>query len=482
MAPAESRIDPALQRMANAIIVGAMAIILNTTIVSVALPTLGEEFHVGLGTIQWVTTGYLLAMFAVIPLTGWLQARFGGKHLWLASLTVFTVGSALGAASWNAASLIAFRVLAGLGGGIAIPLMATLLMQAAGGKNVGRLMASVGLPAALGPIMGPVVGGVILTYAPWEWLFLVNVPFGVIGFWLAMRYLPHDKPSTPARLDGMGAVLSIVGIVTLIYGLTNVAADGGFVHANVILPASIGALLIAAYCVYALRLPTPAIIDIRLLKHRELTVSTLLMFISGIALYGAMFLLPLFYQELRGKDALATGLLLIPQGVGSLLSRAVAGRLTDTIGPRWVAVVGFAVVALGTAPFAFSSVDTGSFALGVVLFVRGLGMGAVLIPLMTTAYVGLRHHEIPDASIVTRVGQQLGGSVGVAMLAVVLTTGLTGALSMDDAAAAFDATFWWATGATGVGALLSLLLPARGAKLDERTMDDVIEDELALAD
>lgn len=201
MAPAEHRIDPAVRRMANAIIVGAMAIILNTTIVSVALPTLGEEFNVGLGTIQWVTTGYLLAMFAVIPLTGWLQARVGGTRLWLVSLGVFTLGSALCATAWSASSLILFRVIQGLGGGIAIPLMATLLMQAAGGKNAGRLMASVGLPAALGPIMGPVLGGVILNYLPWEWLFLVNLPFGAIGFWMAVRALPHDKPTEPAALD-----------------------------------------------------------------------------------------------------------------------------------------------------------------------------------------------------------------------------------------------------------------------------------------
>lgn len=482
MASAETRIDPGLRRMANAIVVGAMAIILNTTIVSVALPTLGEEFHTGLGTIQWVTTGYLLAMFAVIPLTGWLQALVGGKRLWIASIGLFTLGSALTATAWDTTSLIGFRVLQGLGGGMVIPLMATLLMQAAGGKNVGRLMAAVGLPAAIGPIMGPVVGGIILAYLPWEWLFLVNVPFGIVGILMALRALPDDRSPHPVKLDVPGALLVIVGIVSLIYGLTNVAADGGFRHPNVLIPAGAGAVLIAAYCLYALRLTPTPIIDIRLFKHRELTVSTLLMFISGIALYGAMFLLPLFYQELRGRDALATGLLLIPQGVGSLLSRTVAGRLTDTIGPRWVAFVGFAVVAIGTVPFAFSGAATSAFLLGVVLFVRGLGMGAVLIPLMTTAYVGLEHAEIPDASIITRVGQQLGGSVGTAALAVVLTTGLADVTSAEGAASAFDSTFWWAAAATAVGALLSILLPGRAAQVDDETADAVVEDELALAD
>lgn len=249
-----------------------------------------------------------------------------------------------------------------------------------------------------------------------------------------------------------------------------------------LLPAGVGAVLIVAYVAHALRGSGTPIIDIRLMKHRELTVSTLLMFISGIALYGAMFLLPLFYQELRHRDALATGLILIPQGIGTLVTRAIAGRLTDTVGPRWVAVAGFAVIALGTLPFAFSGADTSSFTLGIVLFVRGMGLGAVLIPLMTTAYVGLEHREIPDASIVTRVGQQLGGSVGVAALAVVLTTGLTSALSPADAEAAFDATFWWATGATAVGAILSLLLPARAGGMDGETRDDIVQDELALAD
>jgi len=468
-APTNPLQDPVVRKVIAAIMVGAMAVVFDSTILSVAIPTLSKDLGAPLNTIQWVVTAYLLAMFAVIPLTGWAQARFGGKRLWLAALSVFTLGSLLCGFAWSATSLIAFRALQGLGGGVIIPLMATIFMQAARGRAPGRLMAVVGLPMALGPILGPVIGGVVLHFAHWSWLFWINFPLGVVGFVMAMRMIPSDPPTGRPRLDGWGAVLATSGVVALIYGLSNVARDGGFAHANVVVPGLAGLALVACFIAYSLRRGDDALIDLALFRHRPLATSTLLAFLAGMALYGAMLLLPLFYQQLRGADVLATGLLLIPQGVGTLASRGIAGRLTDQIGARAVVIGGFAIMTAATLPFAFADTGTSAWWLGALLFARGFGTGAVFMPLMAAAYVGLAHDEIPHASILTRVAQQLGGSFGIAIIAVVLQTHVAHATSAADAAHAFHVTFWWAVGSALLALVVAPLLPGKAMVLAAAT-------------
>jgi EmrB/QacA subfamily drug resistance transporter len=341
-----------------------------------------------------------------------------------------------------------------------MPLMATVLMQAAGGRNLGKLMATVSLPAALGPILGPVLGGVILNYLSWRWLFLVNLPLGIIGLVLAIRLFPAGEPGRRVPLDVVGVLLVAPGAIGVIYGLTQVTEAGGFGATRVLVPLVTGALLLAAFVGWALRRGERALIDIKLFRHRSLATSAALLVLTGIALYGAMLLLPLYWQEVRGRDALDAGLLLVPQGIGALASRTLAGRMTDAIGGRWVALAGFAIVTVGTIPFAFAGEHTSTWWLMGTLVVRGFGLGAVFIPLMTGAYVGLERHEIPDASIITRVAQQLGGSFGTAVLAVILASAAHHATDRAGIADAFNEAFWWATGFTGIAVVLCLLLPA----------------------
>ncbi|PJI86545.1 MDR family MFS transporter [Luteimicrobium subarcticum] len=466
--PQPAGIDPDLRRLTVAVIVGAVAVILDTTIVSVGLHELGTALDASVATIQWVSTAYLLAMFVTIPLTGWLQSRLGSKRLWLIALSVFVLGSALCALAWDAPSLIAFRVVQGLGGGVLMPLMSTVLMQAAHGRDLGRLMAAVSLPVAVGPILGPVLGGLVLGFLSWHWLFLINVPIGAVGIWLAVRYFPAGEPGRPTRLDAVGLALLVPGVVATIYGLTQVAELGGFGHARVLVPLLGGLALVGGFVAWALREGERALIDVRLLRNRPLAASSLLMFLSGMVLYGAMLLLPLYWQEVRGYDALGAGLLLVPQGVGALASRTLAGRLTDAIGGRAVAVGGFAILTLGTLPFAFVGATSTTWLLLAVLVVRGFGLGAVMIPLMTGAYRGLDRRDMPDASIITRVSQQVGGSFGTAVLAVVLATAAGTAASLGDLADAFDAAFWWATGLAALATVLCVLLPGRTSDAVER--------------
>jgi EmrB/QacA subfamily drug resistance transporter len=460
-------LPPETRRALTALIIGGVAAVLDTTIVSIALNSLVHALHSSVAEIQWVSTGYLLALGVVIPVVGWGQARFGGKRLWMVALTLFVGASALCATAWNAESLIAFRVLQGLGAGMIFPLMQTLAMQTAraaqggGNSSSGRVVATVSLPIAAGPILGPVLGGVILNWLDWRWLFLVNVPVCAVGLYLAWRFLPADAPASPgtrSRLDLPGLLLIAPGLAGILFGLSNVGKSGGLGRVDVQVPLIAGLVLLIAFVAWTLRRAGSALIDVRLLRIRSVGASSAVLFLAGACTYAAMFLLPLYWQELRGFSVLEAALLLIPQGVGSLLTRTMAGRLTDRIGGRAVAVAGFVLIALATVPFALAGPGTNQWWLGAVLLVRGLGLGAVLIPVMTVAFVDLDPGEMPHASMLTRISQQVGGSFGVAVGAVVLQSVLA---SGHSAAHAFGQAFWWTIGFTVVAALASFFLPGR---------------------
>jgi predicted MFS family arabinose efflux permease len=260
-------------------------------------------------------------------------------------------------------------------------------------------------------------------------------------------------------------VLLLPALVALLLGLSNSAGGDGFGATDAWLPLAIGGILLAAFVVYALRRGDRALVDLRLLRHRSVWSGSALLFLSGLAAYGIMLLLPLYLQQLRGFDVLAAGLFLVPQGLGTLASRSLAGRLTDRLGARWVAVVGFAIVGAATIPFAFSTATTNEWLLMALLFVRGFGLGAIVMPLMVASFQGLASADIPHSSIITRTAQQLGGSFGTAVLAVILQSGLTAHATQGTSgvAAAYDQAFWWSIGFTALAVVLSLALPGRPA-------------------
>jgi EmrB/QacA subfamily drug resistance transporter len=458
-APADA-IDPALRRLAFTLIVGAFAVIFDTTIMSVAVDSLARQLHVSLSTIQWVSTGYLLALATVMPAVGWLQAVLGGKRLWIASLGLFLLGSLLAASAWNAASLITFRVIQGSGGGIMMVLMFTLIMQAAKGRNIGKVMSLVTVPTALGPVIGPVIGGVILHLGDWRWIFLFNVPFAVTGILLAWRDLPADQPGARRRLDVIGMLLLSPGIAAVIYGLTQIGSTG-LADPKAALPLAAGVALLAGYTGWALRRGPDALINIRLFRHRNLTASTVLVLLSGAALYGTMLLLPLYWQQVRGESALGAALLLIPQGVGTLISRGLAGKYMDRLGPRPVAMAAFVLTFASTVPFGFVTATTSNITLMAVLFARGIGLGAAMITIMGAAFVGLKPDEIPQGAGISRVAQLIGGSAGIALLITILQRASVGAHTTAALASAFGDAFWCSAALAAAALPLCLLLPGR---------------------
>ncbi|GGM40105.1 MDR family MFS transporter [Promicromonospora citrea] len=451
-------VAPGVWPVAWTAIVGGLGVLFASTTVAVAVEPLAGILGVPLSTVQWISTGYLLALAVVVPIVPWAQDRIGGRRLWIVGLAVFLVASLLAAVAWDAPSLIAFRALQGAAGGILMPMMATLVMQAAAGKGLGRVMAVVSMPAVLGPILGPALGGLVLDTLDRHWLFVVTVPFAVGGILMALRYLPKDEPTRPTRLDVVGFVLMALGLAGVLYGLSNASKEGGFGHPDVLAPLVAGVAAIALFSWRTLRRTEDPLIDLRLLRHGALSSSTVLLLLSGFALYGAMLLVPLYFQQLRGATALEAGLLLIPQGVGTLASRTVAVRLAEKVGARWVVLVGFVIVAVGTLPFLTATEHTSLVLISGFLLVRGLGLGAVTVLLMALAFEGLARDEVPHASVISRIGQQLGGSFGTAVLAVVLQSAVAAA---DTPADGFQVAFWWATGFTVAAVALSLLLPRR---------------------
>ncbi|WP_078503762.1 MDR family MFS transporter [Streptomyces sulphureus] len=449
--------------MAITLIVGALGVVFDTTIISVALNDLAKDFGATLSTIQWVSTGYMLAVFVTIPLAGWAQARLGGRRLWVVALGGFLVGSILSALAWNATSLIAFRIVQGLAGGIMMPLMYTLLMQATKGRNIGKVMAIITVPTALGPILGPVLGGLVLYLADWRWLFLINIPFCLVGIWLAWRNLPDDRPAADrprVRLDTVGLILLCPGSAALLYGLSQVDGSTGFASAQVLIPLLAGVALVGGFAVWALTRASAPLVDVRMFRHRSVASSSTLLFLGGISLFGSMMLLPLYFQQVRGATPLGAGLLLIPQGVGALVARGLAGKYMDRVGSRTVALVAFVFVAASTVPFAFVTADTDESLLMAALFVRGIALGAAMIAPMGAAFVGLEHEQIPDASMITRVAQQIGGAVGVAILLVILQQNIGDAHTPSALADGYDHAFWWSVALTAAAVPLCLLLPS----------------------
>jgi EmrB/QacA subfamily drug resistance transporter len=465
------RIEPYVWKIAGVVILGMTMSILDTTIVNVALDTLGRELGSTLAEIQWVVTGYMLALAAVIPLTGWSARRFGAKRVYIASVTLFTIGSALCGLAESSTSLILFRVLQGVGGGMIMPIAQMIMAEVAGPKRMGRVMGIVVMPAMLAPILGPVVGGLILQNLHWSWIFLVNVPIGIVAVALGYRMLPESDLGEPGKLDWVGLVLLVCSMPLIIYGLSEIATKESFTAPTVIWPIVGGLLLAAAFGWHALRVERP-LLDVRLYANRIFAAASLTTFGLGAALFGAMILVPLYYQEVRGESVIVTGLLTGPQGLGMLLVAPWIARMTDRFGGGRVAVVGVSILTISSLPLAFIGADTSIAFISGLLFVRGIGIGLSFIPVTTVAFASLRPDQLSDATPQMNVLQRVGGAIGVAVLAVVLQRARAGTHGPAELAGAFGTAYWWAVGICAASIIpVLVLLRAEGPKEGMPTAD-----------
>jgi len=365
--------------------------------------------------------------------------------------------------AWSPASLIGFRVLQGLGGGMVLPVGQAVLVQATPADKFGRVMAALGVPAMLGPVAGPVLGGVLVTSLSWRWIFYINIPVCLAALALSVRAMPSAAAPGRSRLDWLGLALLSPGCAAVVLGLAQTGRYNGFGDAHVLIPLVGGVVLLAAFCANALRVRYP-LIDLRLFAKRGFASASATMFVSGFVLFGAMGALPLYYQIAQGDSAERAGLLLIPLGLGMGLSLAVAGRLSDKIAPRTIALAGLLFTALGTFAFTQLSADTSNLLLGAAQVCSGIGIGAALVPIMSAAFRGLEPAAVPRASTSIRIMQQLGGSFGSAALFIIIQHQLTShPHTAAGLAAAFGTTFWWVLAFAAVMLIPVLFLPGGGS-------------------
>ncbi|NGO67530.1 MDR family MFS transporter [Streptomyces boncukensis] len=454
-APSAARVDPKLLRIAFILVLGTFMATVDATIVSVGIDTLAGEFGASVAEIQWVSTAYLLAVVAAVPASGWLADRFGGRRTWLAAVGVFLLGSALCALAWSATSLIVFRVVQGLGGGLLPATGQALLARIAGPDRTGRVISIVAVVPLLSPVLGPLVGGAILGTASWPWLFLVNLPIGLVAMLLARRHVPAVPPSERrTAFDLRGAALLSPGLAVLVFGLTEVS------HGRT-LPAaagvSAGLAMLAGFAVHGLRTRRTPLVDPRLFAQPPFGAAALALLVLGASVFGTMFLLPLYFQTGRGLSAGEAGLLLAPQGLGAAAGSVLVNRTIDKVAPRALVVTGIVLILVGTVPFTQLGHRPTDALIASALVVRGVGMAMVSAPVMNIVYSRIEPAHLPRAAGALNLLNTVGGSIGTAALAVVLQNRLTA--RGPDIAQAFADTFWWVLGLCLLAAAGATRLP-----------------------
>src|ERR1700742_5220359 len=369
-----SRIESHVWRIAAVVVLGTIMSVLDTTIVNVALDTLGRDLNASVDKIKWVATGYLLALAAVIPVSGWASRRFSGRTVYLFSLVLFTAGSVLCGLADSVESLVAFRVIQGIGGGMLVPTGQMILVKASGPRNLPKVMSAIGVPIVLAPIFGPTLGGLLLEHVSWQSIFLINLPVGILTLVAALKLLPKDQPEGAERLDFLGLGMLSVGLVGITYGLAETGSAGTLFASSVLVPMAIGIAGVAAFVWRALHIPNP-LLNVRLYADRAFTAASITTFCLGAALFGAMVLMPLYFQVVRGEDAVTTGLLLIPQGLGAAVAMGLSGRATERWGGGITAALGTLITLGATVPFVLLGANTSFLLIAGAMIVRGFGIG-----------------------------------------------------------------------------------------------------------
>ncbi|MFC0314620.1 DHA2 family efflux MFS transporter permease subunit [Gordonia phosphorivorans] len=407
--------------VAGVVVLGAIMSILDVTVVAVAQLPFMQDFNVdNPATVAWTMTGYTLALAAVIPTAGWAASRFGTRNVYIASLVLFLLGSLLCALSTNIGMLVAFRMIQGLGGGLLMPIGMMIMTRAAGPDRVGSVMAILGIPMLLGPIAGPILGGWLIDVASWHWIFLINIPLGLIALVYAWMVLPTNDKAPGRKLDIIGLLLLSPGLALFLFGVSSSAEEGTFNAPRVYVSMIVGGLLILAFVFWALRAKYP-LLDLRLFRNRTLTVSVITMAFFAVAFFGSGLLYPQYFQMVGEKSPMMAGLLLAPQGLGAMLTMPIAGKLTDKMGPGKFVLGGLVLILIGVSMFIAVGPEPSYVYLCGALFIQGLGMGMTMMPIMSAALASLRGDDVSDGSTMLNALQQTAASIGTAVITVIFT-------------------------------------------------------------
>ncbi|ASU85796.1 MFS transporter [Nocardiopsis gilva YIM 90087] len=469
----DDRLDTALLRLIGVTLLGGIMGILDSTMVTVAADTLSQAFGSSLSVISWASTGYLLALTVTIPITSWAVRRFGVKRLWLFGLVLFVAASLASALSWSVESLVLFRVVQGAGAGILDPLVLVILARAAGPSRAGRVMGMMGVVLSLGPVLGPVLGGLLLDSMGWRSMFYINLPIGIVAFMLALRVIPTDPPGeqdarTP--LDIVGFLLLAPGFAATVLALTQAGEHAEFAAPAVLAPLSIGLALLFGYVVHALRVrTTEPLIDVRLFTSRSFAASVTVQGLVGLGTYAGLFALPLYYQIIHDHGAGGAGLLVAPLGLGSAFAMPIAGRLSDRLGARSLVQGGAVLAAAGAFALTRIGAESGEAWSALAALVIGFGLGAVGAPTMGSLYRTLPAEKVPQGSSVLYNLNQLGGALGVACAALILAA--AGAGGVSGGIGGFQQVNWFLLAVAVVILAASPLLPGRLQEIPSTALD-----------
>lgn len=406
-------------RLAVVVVLGSFMSTLDSSLVNVGLDTISRSFHASLTSAQWLSSGYVTAFAAALPLNAWLSRRLGAGRLWLAALVGFVAASALCAAAPDLPALVAFRVVQGVTGAMLVPTGQTIIGQAAGAQRMGRVLNLTKVVVILAPAIGPAFGGVLISGLSWRWLFLVNLPVGALAVLLGLRLVPRGTPVRGRRFDLLGFALVAAGLPLLLYGITLLGRTGRLAETGVLATLAAGVVALGLFVARSLTIAHP-LLNLRLFANRVYAAATASVYFTGAALLGTLILLPLYYQQLRGHSVTDTGLLMLAVGGGTAVSMPFGGVLTDRIGGGPVSMAGLALSAASILPLTFLPADTSLVLAEALQAATGFGLGLAAMPALSAAYKTVPRDRLPDATAEANIIQRVGGSTGTALLVVLL--------------------------------------------------------------
>jgi EmrB/QacA subfamily drug resistance transporter len=410
--------------LAMVVVLGAFMSVLDSTIVNIALPRLETAFGADVNSVQWVLTGYTLVQGVVTPLAAFLCDRYGIKRFYIFSLAAFTIGSALCGLAWSLPMLIAFRILQAAGGAALMPLSLTLLFQVFPPEERGAAMGLFGVPVLLAPAIGPTLGGYLVTFSGWQLIFYINVPIGIVAVILATIFIRGERSEKRPSFDALGFIFVAIGLATGLYGLSSASTDGwssGTVVGCLITGFVCLAIFIAIELNRTKREKDP-LLDLRLFRNGAFSTSVIANVLITFALFGGLFLFPIYLQNMRSLSAYQAGLTLLPQALASMVATLIGGRLVDRIGVKAVVIPGLLIMGISTWCMTFLDSHTPFAWFQFLLILRGLSLGVSIQPLSVSMMADVRPRDLAQASSVSTVARAVSSSLGIAVLATVVST------------------------------------------------------------
>lgn len=401
-------------------LIGAFMSILDSSIVNVAIPTMMNVFNADPISIQWVSTIYMLALGVVVPLSGWLGDRIGFKRLYILSMGVFIAGSLFCTLAWDLNALIVARVIQAMGGGMIMPTTMAMIYRMVPRDRIGSGMGIFGIALLVAPSIGPTLGGYLVEYVDWRWIFTINLPIGVIGMLLAFFVLPEFQSKHPGKLDVAGALTAATALFCLLLALSK-GSDWGWRDERTILLFCVSLFSFFVFIYLELTAENP-LLDLRVFKYPSFTLANLSIMVTTIGMFSGLFFLPLFLQSIRGIGAMQTGLIMMPGALVGGVVMPISGRLFDRIGPRPLVIVGLLLLAFITFLFRNLNLATATSTVMVWVMFRGMVMPLANMPAQTAALVDLPTELIGRASAITNIVGRVSSSFGIAVLTSMLTT------------------------------------------------------------